>query len=286
MNWKKRFTAILAGAALISTFSIHPAEAKSNQASFTNVPVVLKMNDYYVAYTYPKAPYVDKQQRLIVPLRSVSDLLGAEVSYDNKTKTATVKQGKDTVEIVIGSKKAFVNGQPVLMDTVAVLEQGSALVPARILFDTFKYKVTSVNNVVTLKDERLFQSDKFKYTLDDDREGIRRTSNSNAFQPQKISYSSFVKNNITNFSYSVTAKNITGGNISAGHEDLHSILMLKGVSIASDSDRPSIDIKERTRPAIKKNEVFTRKSSNLGGTGKELVPLEYILIAGRTLNQD
>ncbi|WP_068613304.1 stalk domain-containing protein [Paenibacillus tuaregi] len=282
MSWIKKFTAILAAATLITTLSIHPAEARSASSSIPSTPVVLKMNDYYVAYTYPKAPYIDKQNRLIVPLRSVSDLLGAEVSYDNITKTATVKQGQDKVDIIIGSKKALVNGQPVMMDTVAVLDQGSALVPARILLDTFGYKAASVNHVITLKDERLLGSEKFKITLDDDREGIRRTSDSNAFKPLHISFSSAVKNNVTNFSYSVSAKNITGKSVSAGHEDLHSILMFKGVTVTSDSDN---EVKgRRTRPAVKKDAVITSKLNNLAGMGQDLVPLEYILIAGRTLN--
>ncbi|MGG1669549.1 hypothetical protein ACIFOE_02655 [Paenibacillus sp. NRS-1783] len=36
----------------------------------------LKINNYYVLFTTPKAPYIDKNNRFMVPLRSINDLLG------------------------------------------------------------------------------------------------------------------------------------------------------------------------------------------------------------------
>lgn len=57
-------------------------------------PVVLKMNDYFIIYTYPKGPYIDENDRLILPLRSVSELLGADVAYDGPTRSAVNSQIK------------------------------------------------------------------------------------------------------------------------------------------------------------------------------------------------
>lgn len=51
--------------ASVMMFSI---TAVSYAAPKKSTPVILKMNNYYVAYTYPKEPYVDKQNRLILPL--------------------------------------------------------------------------------------------------------------------------------------------------------------------------------------------------------------------------
>ena len=34
----------------------------------TDLPVILKINQYFVLYTHPKAPYLDNQNCLMVPL--------------------------------------------------------------------------------------------------------------------------------------------------------------------------------------------------------------------------
>ncbi|MEB3101470.1 hypothetical protein [Ferviditalea candida] len=41
-------------------------------ASTNETPVLLKVNDFYVLYTTPKAPYIDSNNRLMIPLRSIS----------------------------------------------------------------------------------------------------------------------------------------------------------------------------------------------------------------------
>ncbi|WP_414730976.1 stalk domain-containing protein [Bacillus sp. FJAT-28004] len=66
-----------------------------------------------------------------------------------------------------GNKTAKVNGQNVEMVTKAVVEKGFLLVPARILFDSFSFKINHENNVITLNDERLLKQGKLQYLSDD-----------------------------------------------------------------------------------------------------------------------
>jgi hypothetical protein len=55
--------------------------------AFMNLPVFLKVNQYFVLYTYPKPPYIDSQKRLMVPLRMFCwRLLGADVGFDRLTR--------------------------------------------------------------------------------------------------------------------------------------------------------------------------------------------------------
>lgn len=264
--------------ASVMMFSI---TAVSYAAPKKSTPVILKMNNYYVAYTYPKEPYVDKQNRLILPLRSVSELLGATVSYNNQTKTAEIKEGENIVQIQAGNKTAKVNGQNVEMDTKAVVEKGFLLVPARILFDSFSFKVTNENNVITLNDERLLKQGKLKYLSDDDRIAISRTENLNAFQPIEISYNVFVKNKVSLIDLTVTAKNSTGKDIPEGQEDLHTIVYFEHSSVM-DADDSTVDIKDRPRPAVKKDAIIKKQLNTGGGTIIQPNELQYILIAGRT----
>lgn len=104
-------------------------------------PVVLKMNDYYIIYTYPKGPYINEDHRLVMPLRSVSDLIGASVAYDGSAGTATVALDNDTVQFTVGSRVVMKNGKPLEMDTVPIIDEGHMFIPLRILFESFDFKV-------------------------------------------------------------------------------------------------------------------------------------------------
>jgi len=268
----------IAGAMMFSMVSVSYAAPLPQKST----PIILKMNDYFLAYTYPKEPYIDKQNRLILPLRSVSELLGATVSYHKETKTAVIKEGENVVEIQAGNKTAKVNGQNVEMDTKAVVEKGYLLVPARILFVSFSFKVTHDNNVITLNDERLLKQGRLKYLLtDDDRVGISRTANPNAFQLTEFSYHFFVENKISQVDLTVTAKNITGKDIPEGQEDLHTIVYFEHSSIM-DADDSTVDIKDRARPAVKKDAIIKKQMNSGGGTIIQPNELQYIFIAGRT----
>ncbi|WP_271755012.1 copper amine oxidase N-terminal domain-containing protein [Cohnella sp. JJ-181] len=55
--------------------------------------------------------------------RSDWPLLGAKVSYDAKSKTATISLNGKPVQFTIGSKTVIVDGSTAQMDTVPVLEQ-------------------------------------------------------------------------------------------------------------------------------------------------------------------
>ena len=121
-------------------------------------PVHLKINDYYVLYTSPAPPFIDGNNRLMIPLRAVSDLLGAKVTYNPKTKTAVVALGEDTLQLAIGSPTARVNGQAYEMDTVPVMIRQSMFIPAKVLMEAFHIAGEWDRNhrILTLKDERFF----------------------------------------------------------------------------------------------------------------------------------
>lgn len=85
--------------------------------------------------------------RTMLPLRAgAEDGLGYNVTWEQKSKTATVKKGNTTVKITIGENSAIVNGtrvaidtrvdsngKRVAVDTKAYLKDGRTFVPARFL---------------------------------------------------------------------------------------------------------------------------------------------------------
>lgn len=87
--------------------------------------------------------------RTLVPLRGIFEEIGAQVTWDQKTKTATVRDDNHTIVIPIGSKTATVDGKTVSLDTPAELSatHGSArtLVPVRFIAEALGAQVGWVN---------------------------------------------------------------------------------------------------------------------------------------------
>ena len=51
---------------------------------------------------FPDAqPFVDKRDRTLVPIRFVSEQMGASVDWEQDTKTAVIKKDKDTIRYTI-----------------------------------------------------------------------------------------------------------------------------------------------------------------------------------------
>lgn len=81
---------------------------------------------------FPDAqPYIDENDRTMVPVRFVSEALGADVKWEDKTKKVTITKGSIKAILQIGKKSIEVNGKAQNMDTVAIKKEGRTFVPAR-----------------------------------------------------------------------------------------------------------------------------------------------------------
>ncbi len=83
------------------------------------------------AVKFDAPPYIDKNNRLIVPVRAIVEALGAEAKWNSKTREVTIKGNGSTVGLKIDSKYAKVNGQKRTMDTTAVIKNSRTMIPAR-----------------------------------------------------------------------------------------------------------------------------------------------------------
>ena len=88
----------------------------------------------------------------LVPARAVTESLGAKITWDNPTKTATVTKGSKKIVLKIGSNTATVNGKSVKMGGNAKAElityQGIArtMVPFRFIAEQLGAEVAWNNN--------------------------------------------------------------------------------------------------------------------------------------------
>ncbi len=91
--------------------------------------------------SYPQAPVLIKG-KTFVPLRSIFEALGAEVTWNSANKSVRAKKGGTVVDITIGSPIAFVNGQKLTLEEPPQLYQGKVtMVPLRFVSEALGAKV-------------------------------------------------------------------------------------------------------------------------------------------------
>ncbi|MCG0275349.1 MAG: glycosyl hydrolase family 18 protein [Thermosediminibacteraceae bacterium] len=78
-----------------------------------------------------------KNNRVLVPIRHLSEKFGADVYWDEKTRTVTAEKESIKVVLKIGDVNAYVNGKPVKLDVPPMIIQGRTLVPVRFVGETF-----------------------------------------------------------------------------------------------------------------------------------------------------
>lgn len=96
-----------------------------------------------------------KNNRTMVPMRAIFDALGAEVYWDDTSKTVTATKNSLTVKTTIGSKEILINGDKKQIDTAPIIENSRTLVPVRfiseslgcrVLWDDFKKTVSVISD--------------------------------------------------------------------------------------------------------------------------------------------
>ncbi len=99
-------------------------------------------------YTLDAPPYVDKQaRRTLVPIRFVSEALGANVKWDSATRQVTIEDSGRVIALTPGSLNVLVDGTAQTIDCApAVLPPGRTFVPLRFVSETLGAQV-NYNNV-------------------------------------------------------------------------------------------------------------------------------------------
>ncbi|GIP32314.1 hypothetical protein J2TS4_15240 [Paenibacillus sp. J2TS4] len=109
-------------------------------AANTEIDVQLQINDELVVFAEGQ-PYIDSSGTTMVPLRSVAEKLGFQVTWnmDNEQVITEVSNGIRTIDLVTGNKEAKVNDEPVALDSEVDFADGQVYVPVRFLSEAFGY---------------------------------------------------------------------------------------------------------------------------------------------------
>ncbi len=123
---KKRLAILLCLAMLMTMFAV-PAIAADTAPS-----VVIDGQ----TVNFDVAPIIDNG-RTMVPLRAIFEKMGATVSWDDATKTASAVKGDTTVVVAIGSASPTINGALKVIDVPAKIINGRTIAPMRFVCEAF-----------------------------------------------------------------------------------------------------------------------------------------------------
>ncbi|KRE34904.1 copper amine oxidase N-terminal domain-containing protein [Paenibacillus sp. Soil522] len=102
------------------------------------------------------SPPIIVQGRVLVPLRAVSESLGASVEWNQQKKTATVRKWSEKISLTVGNKTASVEdglNQPgtISLDISVKIVNNRVYVPLRFISEQYGYKVAWENDTVSIQ---------------------------------------------------------------------------------------------------------------------------------------
>ncbi len=86
-------------------------------------------------------PPVVKYNRTLIPVRALMTALGAQVTWDQTTKTVTVTKGDIKIVLKLDSNIVLVNGKEVKIDAPASSYNGRTVIPLRFIAEQFGQNV-------------------------------------------------------------------------------------------------------------------------------------------------
>jgi len=89
----------------------------------------------------PSAQIIVQNDRTLVPLRVISETLGAQVDWNADLRAVTVTSTDTTIVLTIGSLQATVNGQAVALDTAPAIYSDRTYVPLRFIAEVMNAQV-------------------------------------------------------------------------------------------------------------------------------------------------
>ncbi len=122
----------------------------------------------------------------LVPLRVISEGLGAQVDWDEEAQTVTVKDGEKVITLQIGSMTAMINDEPYTLLAASELKEDTTMVPIRFISEALDTNVgwdgEARRVTVSSKAQTLAKIDntKWNYNAEDDvywQVGIQYCSN-------------------------------------------------------------------------------------------------------------
>ncbi len=178
MNLKKLVSGILALAITSGMFFAMPqAFAEDDQSNPLLINTVVLSIGKSRAFVNGETVPIDeadssvvpmiKNDRTLVPMRFVSESLGAQVDYESTERRVDISLDADKVSVVIGSDIMKVNGDEIKLDASAFIQSDRTFVPLRAISEAFGKKVFYDTRGIIIISDTEIDADANKDALDD-----------------------------------------------------------------------------------------------------------------------
>ena len=104
------------------------------------LPINIYINETLVDF-YDVDPFIDENNRTLVPVRLLSEDFGGRVQWLPETREVVILKEDTRITLEIGSKFAKVNNKIYEMDTQAIILDGRTLVPLRFVSEAFDFEI-------------------------------------------------------------------------------------------------------------------------------------------------
>ena len=161
------------GCGLVTAQGTGSLRITSTLAQYTpselGTPVLLRINSWYLWASYPTSPFLEKDGSVMVPLRTVGELLGGKVQLDPVRRSGTLvvapssrTQSNQKLEFRGGSNVVINNGQRISVTFPAIwLDQYEEIVvPLKSMLAPLSATVKSKDGIVHLESDLLERSGK------------------------------------------------------------------------------------------------------------------------------
>lgn len=134
---------ILKGDAVTKTEDKEPAKTEEKKALKTIIMTVDSLSASILGENVTlAAPPTIRDGRTLVPVRFVSESLGATVLWDGETRMIDILDGTNKITLQVDSKKVTVNGVEKELDVPATIIGGSTMVPIRFVSENLGASVS------------------------------------------------------------------------------------------------------------------------------------------------
>lgn len=104
-----------------------------------------------VEITFPDTqPFIDARDRTLVPIRFVSEAMGANVDWENDTRTVVIRKGEENIRYTIGQPIAYLNGEMLTFDSFGIIKDCRTLVPLRFIAEMLYCDVEWIEETKTV----------------------------------------------------------------------------------------------------------------------------------------
>lgn len=191
---KLKKIAVLGLMTMVLSTSVFAAGKLPKDASDKNIDIFINDAVQTIPQEMGRAYFDKKTNRVMVPIRYISENLGAQINFyernENNTRGVLIGAIDVLVELDINSTKAKVNkagNESIIeLDSPAILYDGRTYVPIRFISETLGLSVDWKDNSVYISGQFKTKGKKYNYGEDDKQKEINKEYNKSFDQTKSL----------------------------------------------------------------------------------------------------